>query len=251
MKKCKIFIISIFVLLFALSLSAKDYKASLFGVKSDGVTLNTGSIQYAIDYISENGGGRLVFYVGRYLTGSFYLKSNVTIQLEEGAVLVAFHSIYDYFEVNGTNGLILADSVENIGISGKGVVEGNSSAVLKSIDEQIEKGNLEKTAKQAKPVLANFNDCGNVTIEGVILQDACGDVQVFSGCKNVQVNSVTVKSTSVLESKGIVFSNCTGFAVNDSYFETLGEELSSKGTSKNVSVSGSVNSKGKKLKASK
>ena len=60
-----------------LSVQAKDYPASLFGIYSDGTTLNTRSIQYAVDYIHSNGGGRLVFYVGRYLTGSIHLKSNV------------------------------------------------------------------------------------------------------------------------------------------------------------------------------
>ena len=48
---------------FALVVHAKDYRASLFGIYSDGVTLNTRSIQYAIDYIHQNGGGRLVFFV--------------------------------------------------------------------------------------------------------------------------------------------------------------------------------------------
>ena len=43
------------------------YNASLFGIKSNGTTLNTTSIQKAVDYISEKGGGTLRFYVGRYL----------------------------------------------------------------------------------------------------------------------------------------------------------------------------------------
>lgn len=250
MSKYKIHIISI-LLIFSLSISAKDYKASLFGVKSDGVTLNTGSIQYAIDFISKNGGGRLVFYVGRYLTGSFYLKPNVTIQLEEGAVLVAFHSVYDYFDLNGNKAVILADNIENIGISGKGVIEGNGNAVLKSIREQMKKGYLEESEAQAKPALINFNECTNVTLDGIILRDACGDVQVYSGCKNVQINNITVESTSLPDSKGIVISGCNGFTLSDSYFETSGTELSSNDISKNVSVNGTVNSKGKKIKAAK
>ena len=77
-------------------LSAKDYNASMFGVKSNGITLNTNSIQKGIDYISANGGGTLVFYVGRYLTGTIYLKSNVTIRLEEGAILVGSVNPLDY-----------------------------------------------------------------------------------------------------------------------------------------------------------
>ncbi len=251
MRKYKIFLISSIVLMFSLSVSAKDYKASLFGVKSDGITLNTGSIQYAIDYISENGGGRLVFYVGRYLTGSFNMKPNVTIQLEEGAVLVAFHSIYDYSDVNGIKALILGDNVENIGITGKGVIEGSGNAVLKSIDEQIEKGYLEETEAKAKPALINFSGCSNVTLDGIILRDACGDVQVYLGCKKVNINNITIESTSIPDSKGMILSNCNGFTLSDSYFETSGTELSSNGTSKNVSVTGTVNSKGKKIKVTK
>ena len=50
--------------------------------------MNTNSIQTGINYIHKEGGGVLVFNVGRYLTGSIELKSNVAIQLKEGAVLV-------------------------------------------------------------------------------------------------------------------------------------------------------------------
>src|SRR6187397_3747869 len=76
--------------------SAKDYPASLFGINSDGVTLNTRSIQFAIDYIQQQGGGRLVFDVGRFLSGSIHLKSNVTLHLMEGAVLLGVLNPLDY-----------------------------------------------------------------------------------------------------------------------------------------------------------
>ena len=55
MKKLIIFAISI---LAVMPLSARDYYASEFGIKSNGTTLNTTSIQKAIDFISEQGGGR-------------------------------------------------------------------------------------------------------------------------------------------------------------------------------------------------
>ena len=70
MNKNKLFASVIGLLVFVAGLSAKDYQVAMFGIKSDGVTLNTRSIQRAVDYISEQGGGRLIFYVGRYLTGS-------------------------------------------------------------------------------------------------------------------------------------------------------------------------------------
>ena len=57
MKTTKIFL-TVILFCAGLQLLAKDYNASMFGVRSNGTTLNTSSIQKGIDYISENGGGR-------------------------------------------------------------------------------------------------------------------------------------------------------------------------------------------------
>src|SRR3977135_2410998 len=103
--------------------TAKDYPVSLFGIYSDGVTLNTRSIQFAIDYINQQGGGRLVFDVGRFLTGSIHLKSNVTLHLMEGAVLLGVLNPLEY-ERDGFTALILAHDQQNIAITGKGVIDG-------------------------------------------------------------------------------------------------------------------------------
>src|SRR3981081_461312 len=92
----KKYAVAVILFLQSVELLAKDYPASLFGIYSDGLTLNTRSIQFAIDYIQGQGGGRLVFDVGRYLTGSIHLKSNVTLQLQEGAVLVGALNPFDY-----------------------------------------------------------------------------------------------------------------------------------------------------------
>lgn len=246
MNKIKTF--SVFLLsLCMLTLSAKDYQASLFGVKSEGITLNTKSIQKAVDFISEKGGGRLVFYVGRYLTGTIQLKSNVTIELKEGAVLVATPSVYDYYGINGTKALITADGQENIGIIGKGVIEGQGSAVMEQINIQLQKGYLKGTAAQASPALIAMNNCRNILIDGFDLTDACGNAQSYTGCKNLAISGVHIKSTSVKGTKGLLLDGCEGVKLSNIFFETSGEEISSAGTSKNVSVVNCKNSTGKKL----
>ena len=51
MNKNKLFASVIGLLVFVAGLSAKDYQVAMFGIKSDGVTLNTRSIQRAVDYI--------------------------------------------------------------------------------------------------------------------------------------------------------------------------------------------------------
>jgi len=244
MNKIKIFSV-IFLSLYTLTLSAKDYKASLFGIKSEGFTLNTRSIQKAVDFISENGGGKLIFYVGRYLTGTIELKSNVTIELKEGAVLIATSSVYDYFGVKGTRALIMADGQQNIGIFGKGVIEGQGATLLEQIEIQIQKGYLRETITQASPSLIAMNNCTQITLDQFNLMAACGNALSISGCKNLTCSRLSVISTAVKGSKGIVIDGCDGVHLTGLYFETSGEELSSAGISKNISVTDCKNKNGK------
>ncbi len=237
----------IVILLTVLTLSAQDYKASLFGIKSDGTTLNTRSIQKAIDFISEKGGGRLVFYVGRYLTGTVSLKSNVTLQLEEGAVLLGVTTIYDYTGWNGTKALIVADSAKNTGITGKGVIEGQGTAVFDHIQNQIQKGYLSETTAQASPALVYFQNCSGLSFDQVNLWNACGNVLSFRNCRDVTISKMAFKSVMVPGSRGVVLSDCDGVKMQDLFFETSGEELAVAGSSKNVSVVDCVNKSGEKI----
>lgn len=133
-----------------------DQTATVWGVKSDGVTDNTGSIQRAIDYISAHGGGTLYFYVGRYLTGAIQLKDNVTIHLAEAAVLVGSSNIHDY---KGAPALVWADGATNVSVVGLGVIEGRGKALKASLEDQKAKGYL--PADTPLPTLYSFKNCTN------------------------------------------------------------------------------------------
>ena len=134
-KKYAILIVLFFC---SIALWAKDYPASLFGIYSDGTTLNTRSIQFAIDYINDQGGGRLVFDVGRFLTGSIHLKSNVTLHLKEGAVLVGALNPFDYDKKMFT-ALIFSYDQHDIAITGKGVIDGQGRIVARNVVDLKEK----------------------------------------------------------------------------------------------------------------
>lgn len=190
--------------LLPLCLEAKDYKATLFGIKSDGKTMNTRSIQKGIDYISENGGGHLVFEVGRYLTGALQLKSNVTIKLEEGAVLVGASSIYDYNSATGIKAIVSAKGQHNIGISGKGVIEGQRSLILENMYVLKSKGFL-KDFLLTQPALIGFEDCKGVVIDSILLINATNVVQQYNKCSNVSISKIAVKSKE----------SATAFVFND------------------------------------
>src|SRR5688500_13495750 len=135
----KKYLIILIVCFQSLQSSAKDYPASLFGIHSDGVTLNTRSIQFAIDYIQQRGGGRLVFDVGRFLTGTIHLKSNTTLHLLEGAVLLGVLNPLDYDRKIYT-ALILAHDQKNIAITGKGVIDGQGRQVVRNVVSLVHKG---------------------------------------------------------------------------------------------------------------
>ena len=111
------------------SKGATLYKASMFGCKSNGTTLNTTSIQRAIDHIASQGGGTLVFEVGRYLTGSIHLRQGVNIQLNEGAILVASPNIHDYDTADGKPTLIIGSPEGQSRICGLGFVQSSRSDV--------------------------------------------------------------------------------------------------------------------------
>ena len=147
----KVYILSI---LFSLSFSlvwSKEYNASFFGIKSDGVTLNTNSIQTGINYIHKEGGGVLVFNVGRYLTGSIELKSNVAIQLKEGAVLVGSLNPYDYNMEGPCYSMIRAINQKNIAIYGKGIIDAQGRQVSYNIIDQVHKGFIKAPLENDRP----------------------------------------------------------------------------------------------------
>ena len=140
------------------------YKSSFFGIRSDGTTDNTTSIQKAIDFIAEKGGGTLEFSVGRYLTGSVQLKSGVDISLREGAVIVGSTNIYSY---KGAKGIFWGENISEVNIYGKGVFDGRGPELLRNIDDQIKMRHIDDPVI---PTLLYFKNCEKVTLQNFILR---------------------------------------------------------------------------------
>ncbi|MDR1524828.1 MAG: hypothetical protein LBS79_06180 [Tannerella sp.] len=243
------------------------YKASLFGCMSDGITLNTTSIQTAINTLNEKGGGSLHFYVGRYLTGTIHLKSNVTIVLHEGATLVGVPSIYDYDAPgNAPKGLIIAEGQSNIGvvgalpetpsippavepeIIGMGIIQGWGARLRENMDVQYRKGYLDSPAP---PALISFADCDGVKVEGLMMDGAAGDVQSYRNCRNVSITRLLVDSREHPGSNGITFSACRDLAITNNFFNVTGKPIRSDGKSKGVKTGGNKTRAGALLNVSK
>ena len=230
MKKMKL-ILALTLLTSSFALHAKDYNASMFGIKSNGTTHNTNSIQKGIDYISENGGGRLVFYVGRYLTGTIHLKSNVTIHLEEGAILVGSVNPLDYEFMSNWTALIFAHDQMNIGITGKGVIDGQGFIVANNLVDLIHKGVIKDPLKYDRPWEGRrpqniyFKGCRNVRIDGILLKDPGSWNQQYDQCRNVIINGITVDSKSYWNNDGIDIVDCDSVSVTDCYIDAADDGI--------------------------
>lgn len=223
MKKI-VYISTLLLFCFLKSFSA-DYNASLFGCVSDGQTNNTGSIQYAINYIAKKGGGTLHFYVGRYLTGGIELKSNVTIELHEGAVLVGTPAIYDYIGSNTLRSLLYAKEQSNIKIIGKGVIQGQAQHVVSNQGQQIANGFIDGSNPIYSPSLIAFEDCTDIVVEGIMLQDAVGPVQSYSNCKNLKLSNQLITSKLSKLSVGLALTNCKGVLLSQLYVNVAAKAM--------------------------
>lgn len=229
MNKLKLIFTSLALLCF-LQLTAKDYKASIFGIKSNGTTLNTSSIQKAINYINENGGGRLIFSVGRYLTGTIQLKSNVTIRLEEGAILVGSTNIYDYNNNNPYTALVYAEKEQNIGITGKGVIDGQGREVAYNLIDQIHNGIIKDDLKNDRPATRRpraiyLRECKNVEISDIMIKNSADWVQVYDQCQNLKIDRITVDSKAFWNNDGMDIVDCKDVKVTNSFIDATDDGI--------------------------
>lgn len=129
--------IILFTIVFSLSIVSKADIINIrgFGAKADGKTSNTTVIKKAIDKLSANGGGTLFFPAGTYLTGPIVLKSNITIDIEAGAIIKFTDDMSEYtpfvemrYEgvvMKSFSPLFYAYEQENITIKGEGTIDGN------------------------------------------------------------------------------------------------------------------------------
>jgi len=223
---------TIALLFLSLSVFSKDYKASFFGIESNGIALNTRSIQKAIDHIHENGGGRLVFDVGRFVTGTIYMKSNVTIHLEEGAILLGSLNPFDYDRNRYWTAMIFAYDQENIGITGKGVIDGRGYQVAQNVLSMIHKGIIkdkdlknDRPNEGLRPQNIYFKGCKNVTIQGIIIKNPASWNQQYEQCKNLLIENITVDSKNYWNNDGIDIVDCDSVMVRNNYIDASDDAI--------------------------
>ncbi|MCE1197470.1 MAG: right-handed parallel beta-helix repeat-containing protein [Marinilabiliales bacterium] len=212
----------IFFAIFSATARQNVYNVVDYGAKGDGKTNNTKAINKAIEAAAKAGGGTVFFPAGEFLSYTIRMKSNITLHLDQGAILSGDKEVdgvgydlpekeswYSKFQDFGhsywRNSLIYGDSLRNIAIEGDGLIWGKG---LYTFDKP-------KIAGSGNKAIA-LKNCFNVTIRDVsilhgghfcilatgvdnltitnVRADADRDAFDIDCCKNVRISDCNINS---------------------------------------------------------
>ena len=165
------------------------------GASGDGVTLDTRAIQSAIEAAAKFGGGTIFVPAGKYVTGSIFLRDNLTLHLDAGATLLGSENPADYPLVTmrwegvtkPTHApLIAGEGLRNIAVTGRGTIDGRGEIWWRA--------HRAKTLDAPRPRLISFANCTNVLIEGVTLTNSPAWTVNPVRCENVTVDKITISN---------------------------------------------------------
>lgn len=209
-----------------------------YGAKGDGASLDTLAIQNAIDACTV--GCKVLLPKGVYKSGALYLKSNMTLEIAEGATLLgseraedyplAGYIQYPYSTTVRPASLINAlprdprqhQTFENIRIVGKGTIDGNGWKRRSDTVDELGKSlpfyvPSDNTRYQQDGILAKAQ-VEQAVARGINVKDAYGQMRssliTLRNVKNVFYGGFTVVNPAYhgimnLETENVVLANTT------------------------------------------
>ena len=213
--KHRIIILSI-VCCICTTLFSQVLEISKLGAKNDGVTDNTSIIQQAIDSCNTAGGGTvLISGGGKYVSGTLFLKSFVTLHDSNGTTLLASPRISDYSDKTYKNMykkephmnkcFIYAENQESISIEGVGTIDGNGD---------------KKNFSKERPMLLRIKDCNHITLKDITLKDPAAWTSAWLYCNDISVSGIRISSRVNNNGDGLDFDGCENVRVTNSSFDT-------------------------------
>lgn len=158
-------------------------------------------INEAIRRLSEAGGGRLVVPCGEFVAGTVNLLSNVTLHLDEGAVLRASPDLahYDRHEWGHHDDItpwhfLYAKDAENIAVTGRGTLDGNGPAFWEP--ERKNAWTFFTPRKFVRPSpMIEFTQCRHVLVEGIRIHDSPGWTLHGHDCDHLRIEGITIRNS--------------------------------------------------------
>ena len=181
------------------------------GAVGDGKTLCTPAIQKAVDRCAAKGGGTVRLPAGKWLTGTVYLRSNITVLLEKGCTLLGSRDIRDYAGPSTTSAgdgakrgfryaAILAGSkLEHVTITGQGTIDGQGAAFR------------DKSVRRPKAIY--LVGCRNVLVENVRMRNAGSWMQHYRDCDRLTLRGIGVFNHVTYNNDGLNVDSCRDVSV--------------------------------------
>lgn len=198
-------------------------------------TNSTLYIQKLIDDASEKG-CEAVVPGGVYVCGTIFLRDNLTLRLEKGAVIMGSVNPEDYSEnvdifydgcgLPRGKALIYADGIKNVRIYGGGIINGRGA----------------QHKYDGRPFLVRIKNCSDIELDGISLQDGAAWNLHIMDCERVRINSLLIKSHVNHNNDGIDIDASRDVTVSDCYVDTGDDAVCLKATvnkpCRNITVKG-------------
>ena len=189
--------------------SSHEFNVRDFGAVGDGRTLDMPAISRAIDAAATSGGGRVIFPPGSYRTGTFELKSNVTLDLLAGAVILGSQDLADYslgatlgfgkiYGVNSSGegdrvGIIVARDVENVAIIGQGAIDGNGDTFFDFTRPHASLDYDPRSTRNPDAFVRTVHETGDGPVE-MKPDGRPGTLIILSHSRNITIRDVTLRN---------------------------------------------------------
>ncbi|MBU8919385.1 glycoside hydrolase family 28 protein [Bacillus sp. FJAT-29953] len=197
------------------------YDIKQYGAISDGKTINTTAISFAIEACAKAGGGTVYVPAGRFLTGAVILRSNVHLYLEAGSILMFSPDETDYPVVNSRwegvkrqvyASCIYAENSENISVTGNGTLDGSGHfwwSLFRKKENQF-----------PRPKLIGFDHCKNVLISGVKLMNSPSWTVHPLCCEDVTIHNIRIQNPcDSPNTDGINPESCRNVRISDCFID--------------------------------
>lgn len=189
-----------------------------FGAVEGGRHKNTDAIHQAMDALAAQGGGRIVFPAGKWLTGPIRMQSNIELHLEKGCevlfstdkedYLPAVYTLYEGMRCYTWCAQLYAHQCHDIAVTGEGSFNGQgfvwwyiAAMTRAGIEDLHAAGEEHRPVEQRvydteeqglRPGLLHFVDCRNVLIEGCTFKFSPFWTVHPTWCENLIVRDIRV-----------------------------------------------------------
>lgn len=215
---------------------------------------NSLAVNFAMNSVSESGGGTVYIPAGEYKVSTIELKSNVTLFVSENAVLVSLDCDENKNSSSPLSGAVVtANDAENITITGGGTICGSGESYTEEAESEeplyalnefntytrvIEARKRIRFAKKdtERNSVISLNNCRNASVNNIILKESASWTFVINGGSGYNINNVVIDNNMhVANTDGIDILNCSDVNISRCFIATGDDAVVLKPTESEIS----------------